>query len=210
MSQAFRIRDVLDAAAGDELRVPPELLERYTGAFDLVDADDPHAVCACFTAAYGRSLVRSGSYLFTGRTGQLQHAGIVRASADACDSKRVRRFSPREILRMLGFPARFSLPPDWAAWQAWPEGPTVRLAHSTVDIVMPITLNPDLGLLYSPSPRGLGHATVPIAHLAAHGLQHETTADIPPRRVARRGNVQNAGASCQRMRLSSRESRWLG
>src|SRR5262249_37161809 len=67
------------------LRMPQEVLERYAGAIDLVDPDDPRAITSCFTAAYGRSTVRSGSYLRT---------------ADGA-----RRFSPEELLRLLGFPA---------------------------------------------------------------------------------------------------------
>lgn len=90
----------LDPFPSPELRVPPELLERYRGALDLVRADDPEAVTACFTSAYGRSPVRSGSYL-------LDPAGV-------------RRFSPAEILRLLGFPPGYSLPPELPLAKAWP------------------------------------------------------------------------------------------
>ena len=57
------------------------------------------SVTACFTSAYGRSPVRSGSYLATA-------AGI-------------RRFSPAEILRLLGFPADYELPPEMTLRNAW-------------------------------------------------------------------------------------------
>ena len=53
----------------------------------------------CFTSAYGRSHVRSGSYL-------QQDTGV-------------RRFSPTEILRLLGFPASYRLPPDLSLSKAW-------------------------------------------------------------------------------------------
>ena len=65
----------------------------------LVEPDNPRAVAACFTSAYGRSFVRSGSYWRT--------------------ESGVRRFSPREILRLLGFDDSFKLPaemPDPTAW----------------------------------------------------------------------------------------------
>lgn len=86
------------------LLLDPEIQRRYEDALHRVDADDPAAVAACFTAAYGRSHVRSGSYLRLGGrwTGRL------------------RRFSPGEILRLLGFPASFSLPPELPARAAWP------------------------------------------------------------------------------------------
>lgn len=94
-----RLRDYLDPCDRPELRVDPVLRERYRGALDIVDAEDPGAVTACFTSAYGRSIVRSGSYLAT-------PSGI-------------RRFSPREILRLLGFPDSFALPPELAIGNAW-------------------------------------------------------------------------------------------
>ena len=58
----------------------------------------PGAVAATFTAAYGRSPVRAGSYLR--RNGHV-----------------ARRFSPAEILRLLGFPASYRLPAGPAARQ---------------------------------------------------------------------------------------------
>lgn len=82
-----------------QLRIPPELLLRYQHAVDVVDAEDPRAIAATFTAAYGRSPVRAGSYLRRG--------GIVR------------RFSPGEILRLLGFPAGYRLPAELARHNAW-------------------------------------------------------------------------------------------
>lgn len=82
----------LDRDPSPRLDVDPGLVARYPGALDILDAGDPGAVTACFTSAYGRSPVRSGSYLSPG-------------SATA-----VRRFSPAEILRLLGFPDSFRLP----------------------------------------------------------------------------------------------------
>lgn len=83
------------------LRVDPEVVRRYEGALDVVDPNDPGAVTACFTAAYGRSPVRSGSYL------ALPDGGL-------------RRFSPAEILRFLGFPVTYALPADLPPERAWP------------------------------------------------------------------------------------------
>ena len=66
-----------------ELYVEAELQRRYDGALAIVHADDPEAVTHCFTSAYGRSPVYSGSYLQ--------------------DAQGLRRFSPEEIVRLLGF-----------------------------------------------------------------------------------------------------------
>ncbi len=89
-----------DLESEEELRVPDALARRYEGVWHLVDAEDPRAVTACFTSAYGRSHVRSGSYLRQG--GEL------------------RRFAPREILSLLGFPRSFRLPSALPVKKAWP------------------------------------------------------------------------------------------
>jgi hypothetical protein len=64
---------------------------------------------ACFTSAYGRSPVRSGSYL----------ALAPRAECTGDDPPPLRRFSPAEVLRLLGFPAAFRLPPELPRDAAW-------------------------------------------------------------------------------------------
>jgi hypothetical protein len=99
---ADHLDPALDRRPDPELAVSPELLSRYRGALDLVAAGDPDAVTACFTAAYGRSPVRSGSYLVTGDPADATGTG------GACPP--VRRFAPAEVLRLLGFPPGFALP----------------------------------------------------------------------------------------------------
>jgi DNA (cytosine-5)-methyltransferase 1 len=94
------LADILDPAPAGELWCDPVLERRYAGALSVVDAADPSACTACFTSAYGRSIVRSGSYLRT--------------------SSGLRRFSPAEILRLLDFPHAYRLPPDVPPASAWP------------------------------------------------------------------------------------------
>ena len=96
----FSVREILDPHPQASLGVPEAMVEQYAGALHRVDAAEETAECACFTAGYGRSFVRSGSYLVT-------HDGL-------------RRFSPAEILRLLCFPAAFTLPPQLTPRQAWP------------------------------------------------------------------------------------------
>ena len=93
------LAEYLDADDDPRLAVAPELLDRYRHAVDVVDADDGDAIAATFTSAYGRSPVRAGSYLRRGRI--------------------VRRFSPAEILRLLGFPAGYALPAALPLGNAW-------------------------------------------------------------------------------------------
>jgi len=106
--EAHSLRDYLDPRPRRGLAVDNELVVRYQHALDIVDPLDPMAVASCFTSAYGHSPVRSGSYLRT-------PSGL-------------RRFSPSEILRLLGFPKRFQLPPDLALESAW------RLAGNSLSI----------------------------------------------------------------------------
>lgn len=95
-----RVADVLDEVPAPALWVDPAMTERYARALHVVDAADRAACTSCFTSAYGRSMVRSGSYLQT-PTG-------------------LRRFSPREILRLLDFPEAYRLPPTLPLRAAWP------------------------------------------------------------------------------------------
>ena len=80
-------------------RLDPEVAERYQHAIDIVDPSSSDAIASCFTSAYGRSPVRSGSYLKT-RNG-------------------VRRFSPAEIASLLGFGRGYDLPSTEQVRLAW-------------------------------------------------------------------------------------------
>jgi site-specific DNA-cytosine methylase len=90
---------LLDRTPPSGLECDQRLEQRYPTALHIVDVNDPAATTACFTAGYGRSIVRSGSYLRT-PTG-------------------LRRFSPAEILRQLDFPDDFTLPPDLSLALGW-------------------------------------------------------------------------------------------
>jgi site-specific DNA-cytosine methylase len=105
----------VDPAHHDDpaLAVPGELARRYAGALSIAEPDapagDPAGVTACFTSAYGRSPVRSGSYLHLG-------------------GGRLRRFHPREVLALLGFPAAYRLPAELPVANGW------RLAGNSLSL----------------------------------------------------------------------------
>ena len=104
------VADCLDPVVEtDALRLDAETARRYDGALHVVDPDDPAAVTRCFTSAYGRSPVRSGSYL------RLTDGGL-------------RRFDPSEVLRLLDFPSRYALPSTVRRARAW------RLVGNTLSI----------------------------------------------------------------------------
>jgi site-specific DNA-cytosine methylase len=84
------------------LQVDPDWLKKYERALHIAGEREFLAGkvnTRCFTSAYGRSPVRSGSYLR--------------------DSDGIRFFSPREILWQMDFPYGFPLP-AWPNRQLWP------------------------------------------------------------------------------------------
>jgi site-specific DNA-cytosine methylase len=91
--------DFLEPDPPSPVFLAEHIYNRFRQAIHVIDPFDQTAVANCFTSAYGRSPVRSGSYL--------HHDG------------RVRYFSPREILRLLGFPASFQIPSDVTPETAW-------------------------------------------------------------------------------------------
>lgn len=93
------LESFLDPFPHPELFVDTRTVADYGRALDRARVDDPRALTACFTSAYGRSPVRSGSYLET--------------------DKGLRRFSPQEILRLLGYPRDFLLPPGLPRSTGW-------------------------------------------------------------------------------------------
>jgi site-specific DNA-cytosine methylase len=95
----FTVRQILDPEPAEPLWMPADFREQYRGAVHVVDAEDAQSETHCFTSSYGGSVVRSGSYLAT-----------------PCG---VRRFSPTEILRLLGFPTGYCLPDDLTLRKAW-------------------------------------------------------------------------------------------
>ncbi len=103
--QRQRLADLLDSRhcaepVAPELRVPLMWLERYADAIDVIDPADADSQAACFTSSYGRSPVRSGSYL---------------RFADGS----TRFFTPPEILRCLGFPDSFRWPANISLRRRW-------------------------------------------------------------------------------------------
>lgn len=95
-----------------DLLVPESFHDQYSAAIDIVDVDDPSAVAACFTSAYGKSLVQSGSYLRCRRRNVL------------------RRFSPKEIARMMGYRDDF----------AWPDQLSLRQRYRLIGNALSVTV----------------------------------------------------------------------
>lgn len=79
----------LDATEDENLYLADEAILRHGPGLDMVAPESCRS--ACFIGGYGKRFVGSGSFLQT--------------------SKGVRRFSPMEISRLMGYPSSFSFPP---------------------------------------------------------------------------------------------------
>lgn len=83
----------------EEWLLPLAWRQKYGSALHVIDPSDRRAEARCFTSAYGRSPVRSGSYLTT--------------------NWGPRFFRPSEILKLLGFPSNYRIPNNVTRQQAW-------------------------------------------------------------------------------------------
>ncbi len=90
MNPRRTVRSYLDETVDESLYIADEDIETYGHGFDIVESDDDEAITSCFTSAYEKSWIYSGSYLR--------------------DSGGIRRFSPAEVLRLLHFPGHVSVP----------------------------------------------------------------------------------------------------
>jgi site-specific DNA-cytosine methylase len=129
---AVPLSNFIDRAHDDDpqFALDPAVAEQYLAAIDVVEADDPHAVTSCFTSAYGRSVVRSGSYLRTPRG--------------------LRRFAPSEVAALLGFPREFAWPADFSHQQKWRLLGNSLSLWAVREVLAPI-LSPWLGGMLSSS-----------------------------------------------------------
>jgi DNA (cytosine-5)-methyltransferase 1/tRNA (cytosine38-C5)-methyltransferase len=85
--QAPALAGFLDAEEDERLYLGPEHL-RHTPGLDLVRPEDARS--SCFIGGYGQRFTGSGSFLVTPRG--------------------IRRFSPGEVARLLGYPGSFRFP----------------------------------------------------------------------------------------------------
>jgi site-specific DNA-cytosine methylase len=88
-----------DAEVSGSLQLPEHILSRFGKGLRILDPDDPAAYTTCFTSAYGRSIMRSGSYL-------------------KCNGG-ARYFAPEEIARLLHFPDWFRFPEGISLKRRW-------------------------------------------------------------------------------------------
>jgi len=86
----------------DQTEVDSLFIKEYAEAINLVTAKSTST--RCFTSAYGKSQIQSGSYL-----------ELANSDGDPC----FRRLSPTEMLRLFGFADSYQLPCELSARQLW-------------------------------------------------------------------------------------------
>jgi DNA (cytosine-5)-methyltransferase 1 len=93
----------------EDLIVSDEILKKHWPGLNVVDQSSLIDRTICFTSSYAKSFKASGSLL---RTSQ----------------GKIRRFSPAEILRLMGFAPSFKLPADISLSKRW------KLVGNSVDV----------------------------------------------------------------------------
>jgi hypothetical protein len=99
LSQLIAQVDSTGTDASSELFLPESVSLQKWPQLSRVDLSKPGQIAACFASSYGRMLLGSGSYVSVGN--------------------RVRRFSPREVALLLGFPASFKLDEQLSCRTLW-------------------------------------------------------------------------------------------
>lgn len=105
-----RLSDYLDREPIEGTFLPRSLQARYERSLAVIeDATDRDAQAICFTSGYARTMRAGGSFL-------------------RMEDGSLRRFSPNEIVRLLGFPESFKFPSHLDLKTQW------RLAGNSVDL----------------------------------------------------------------------------
>lgn len=121
-SEFRTLAEYLDNEPDPRTFLESHLQERYQKGFDIVDASRDDARAICFTSGYGRTMKVGGSFL-------------------RMKNDQLRRFSPAEIMRLLGFSDSFRFPPDISFRNQW------KLAGNSVDITCMRYLFSRIGLV---------------------------------------------------------------
>ncbi|MEI8210823.1 MAG: DNA cytosine methyltransferase [Planctomycetota bacterium] len=89
----------IDRSSHPFLWLHESIVIQYEKAIDTVDPNEANAVSACFASSYGKVVARAGSYL------RMEQG--------------YRRFTPREVASLLGFPLSFQFPEDLSTRRLW-------------------------------------------------------------------------------------------
>jgi DNA (cytosine-5)-methyltransferase 1 len=108
-TSTIALEDFVNDSFTDDLIVAQRDFERYAPSLHIVKPGDKDAYATCFTSGYWKSFKSSGTFI-------------------ELEKGKIRRFSPDEIVSLMGFSANFTFP-DQLTLQA-----KLQLAGNTVDV----------------------------------------------------------------------------
>lgn len=108
-TSSVALQDFVRDSFSDDLIVTQREFEKYAPSLHIVRPGDRNAYATCFTSGYWKSFKSSGTFIELGKM-------------------KIRRFSPEEIIELMGFSANFTFP-DQLTLQA-----KLQLAGNTVDV----------------------------------------------------------------------------
>ncbi|HNB23730.1 MAG TPA: DNA cytosine methyltransferase [Candidatus Melainabacteria bacterium] len=103
------LREFIRGTYSPDLLVSQKDLDRYGNSLHIINSTSDEAYATCFTSGYWKSFKSSGTFI------EVENQGI-------------RRFSPEEIISLMGFSANFTFPSELST-QA-----KLKLAGNTVDV----------------------------------------------------------------------------
>ncbi len=108
-SHPTSLKDFIREKVSADLIVSQEDYERYSQSLHIINACQNDAYAICFTSGYWKSYRSSGTFI-------------------EIENQKIRRFSPEEIVALMGFSAEFSFPPELTT------SAKLKLAGNTVDV----------------------------------------------------------------------------
>lgn len=102
-----------------EYQLKPETVQKYLPAIDVVRRDS--RTSNCFTGSYGRYMTGTGSFILLNDSVSSEKLAELKKGDSESDRSgvRLRKFRPREIANLMGFPSSFRLPEHLTLKQAY-------------------------------------------------------------------------------------------
>lgn len=110
--QEFKVRsiwDFVEPSYSEDLLVAQSDYEKYAKSLHIIEPGDAGAYAICFTSGYWKSFKSSGTFIRVG-------------------DRQIRRFSPQEIVALMGFSSEFAFPGQLTM------SAKLKLAGNTVDV----------------------------------------------------------------------------
>ena len=103
-----RIGDYLESGDLEQLKLKSETVQKYLPAIDVVNRNSQ--ISCCFTSSYGHYLTGTGSFLLINDEEIVLNRLIeLKKNPEKASTISLRKFKPREIANLMGFPADFQV-----------------------------------------------------------------------------------------------------